>query len=77
MRKTIQLQAKQKKVKSNSRRKKIYDKAGDIFEVEYNGEVRRVRVLGFKHDDLVDQTVYGGTHEKQVFLFEFLDFYDR
>ncbi len=49
-------------------------KAGDIFEVEYNGEVRRVRVLGFKHDDLVDQTVYGGTHEKASISFEFLDF---
>ncbi len=49
-------------------------KLGDIFEVEYNGEVRRVRVLGFKHDDLVDQTVYGGTHEKAGISFEFLDF---
>ncbi len=49
-------------------------KPGDIFEVEYNGEVRRVRVLGFKHDDLVDQTVYGGTHEKASISFEFLDF---
>ncbi len=47
---------------------------GDIFEVEYNGEVRRVRVLGFKHDDLVDKTVYGGTHEKASISFEFLDF---
>ena len=49
-------------------------KPGDIFEVEYNGEVRRVRVLGFKHDDLVDKTVYGGTHEKASISFEFLDF---
>ena len=49
-------------------------KPGDIFEVEYNGEVKRVRVLGFKHDDLVDQTVYGGTHEKASISFEFLDF---
>ena len=49
-------------------------KPGDIFEVEYNGEVRRVRVLGFKHDDLVDQTVYGGMHEKASISFEFLDF---
>ena len=52
-----------------------YDiKVGDIFEVEYNGETRRVRVLGFKHDDLVNQTVYGGTHEKASISFEFLDF---
>ena len=48
-------------------------KPGDIFEVEYNGEVRRVRVLGFKHDDLVDKIVYGGTHEKASISFEFLD----
>ncbi len=49
-------------------------KPGDIFEVEYNGEMRRVRVLGFKHDNLVDQTVYGGTHTKASISFEFLDF---
>ncbi len=49
-------------------------KPGDIFEVEYNGEVRRVRVLGFKHDDLVDKTAYGGTNEKASISFEFLDF---
>ncbi len=49
-------------------------KPGDIFEVEYNGEAKRVRVLGFKHDDLVDQTVYGGNHTKASISFEFLDF---
>ena len=54
--------------------KKYTISVGDIFEVEYNGEVRRVRVLGFKHDDLVDKTVYGGTHEKASISFEFLDF---
>ena len=47
---------------------------GDIFEVEYNGDVKRVRVLGFKHDNLVDQTVYGGMHEKASISFEFLNF---
>ena len=52
-------------------------KPGDIFEVEYNGEVRRVRVLGFKHDDLADKTVYGGTNEKASISFEFLDFMTR
>ncbi len=52
-----------------------YDiKVGDTLEVEYNGEIRRVRILGFKHDDLVDKTVYGGTHEKASISFEFLDF---
>ena len=52
-----------------------YDiKIGDILEVEYNGEIRRVRILGFKHDDLVDTTVYGGNHTKASISFEFLDF---
>ena len=51
-----------------------YDiKVGDILEVEYNGEAKRVRVLGFKHDDLVDQTVYGGSHTKASISFEFVD----
>ena len=47
---------------------------GDIATVEYSGTSVRVRVLGFKHDDLVDQTVYGGTHKKASISFEFLDF---
>ncbi|MCI9087636.1 MAG: hypothetical protein HFJ32_03670, partial [Clostridia bacterium] len=52
-----------------------YDiKIGDVLEVEYSGINVRVRILGFKHDDLVDQTVYGGTHEKASISFEFLDF---
>ena len=51
-----------------------YDiKVGDILEVEYNGETKRVRILGFKHDDLVNKTVYGGTHEKASISFEFYD----
>jgi hypothetical protein len=53
--------------------KKYTINVGDVFEVKYKGEVRRVRVLGFKHDDLVDQTVYGETHEKASISFEFLD----
>ena len=47
---------------------------GDIATVQYSGADVRVRILGFKHDDLVDQTVYGGTHEKASISFEFLDF---
>ncbi len=47
---------------------------GGIYDVRYNGEKRRVRVLGFKHDDLVDKTVYGGNHTKAGISFEFLDF---
>ena len=46
---------------------------GDIFEVEYNGEAKRVRVLGFKHDDLVDTGTYGGSHSKASISFEFVD----
>lgn len=53
--------------------KKYTIKLGDLFEVEYNGEVKRVRVLGFKHDDLVDTSVYGGTHTKASISFEFYD----
>ena len=49
-------------------------KPGDIFEAEYNGEIKRVRVLGFKHDDLVNKAVYGGNHTKASISFEFLDF---
>lgn len=49
-------------------------KVGDIFEVECDGEVKRVRVLGFKHDDLVDQTVYGGTYTKAGITFDFVEF---
>ena len=48
-------------------------KPGDIFEVEYEGEVKRVRVLGFKHDDLVNTGVYGGSYSKASFSFEFYD----
>ncbi len=48
-------------------------KVGDIYKVEYNGKIRRVRVLGFKHDDLVNTGVYGGSHTKASISFEFLD----
>ena len=47
---------------------------GGIYKVKYSGGERRVRVLGFKHDDLVDQTVYGGAHEKASISFEVFDF---
>ena len=47
---------------------------GDIATVQYNGTNRRVRVLGFKHDDLVNTGVYGGNHSKASISFEFLDF---
>ena len=46
---------------------------GDIFKVKYNGEIRRVRVLGFKHDDLVNTKAYGGSHTKAGISFEFYD----
>ncbi len=49
-------------------------KVGNIYKLRYNGEIRRVRVLGFKHDDLVNTGVYGGSHTKASISFEFLDF---
>ncbi len=54
--------------------KRYIIKPGDIFEVEYNGEAKRVRVLGFKHDDLVDSGVYGGNHSKASITFDFVEF---
>ena len=48
-------------------------KVGDIYKVKYNGEIRRVRVLGFKHDDLVNTGAYGGNHSKAGISFEFYD----
>ena len=53
--------------------KKYTISVGDIFEADWNGTSKRVRVLGFKHDDLIDKTVYGGNHEKASISFEFLD----
>ncbi len=47
---------------------------GGIYKVKYNGEERRVRVLGFKHDDLINTGAYGGNHSKASISFEFLDF---
>ena len=48
--------------------------AGDIFKVKYNGTTRRVRVLGFNHDDLVSTSAYKGqTSTKAGISFEFLD----
>ncbi len=41
---------------------------GDIYDAKYNGVKEEVRVLGFKHDDLVDQTVYGGNTWKGCVL---------
>ncbi|MCI9087393.1 MAG: hypothetical protein HFJ32_02395 [Clostridia bacterium] len=49
-------------------------KVGDIYKVRYGTDERRVRVLGFKHDDLVNSGVYGGNHSKASISFEFLDF---
>ncbi len=48
-------------------------KVGEVYKVKYGTEERRVRVLGFKHDDLVDTEVYGGSHSKASISFEFLD----
>ena len=37
------------------------------------GRTDKVRVLGFKHDDLVNTGVYGGNHSKAGISFEFMD----
>jgi len=47
---------------------------GDIATVQYSGTNVRVRVLGFKHDNLVNKAAYGGNHTKASISFEFLDF---
>ena len=53
---------------------------GDTFKVRYNKEdypgLRTVRVIGFKHDDLVNTAVYGsGTNvSKAGITFDFVDF---
>ncbi len=47
---------------------------GGIYTVKYGTAARRVRVLGFKHDDLVNTAAYGGNHSKASISFEFLDF---
>ena len=47
---------------------------GDIATVQSSGTNVRVRVLGFKHDDLVNKAAYGGNHTKASISFEFLDF---
>ena len=53
----------------------VYDiKVGDILEVEYEGENKRVRVIGLKHDDLVNSGVYGGNHTKASITFDFIEF---
>ncbi len=46
---------------------------GEIYKVKYGSEEKRVRVLGFKHDDLVNTGVYGGNHSKASISFEFVD----
>lgn len=56
---------------------KKYDiSVGDEFVVYYSGDgegLKKVRVMGFKHDDLVDQNVYGETCTKAGISFEFIN----
>ncbi|MCI9087492.1 MAG: Ig domain-containing protein, partial [Clostridia bacterium] len=49
-------------------------KVGETYKVKYGTTETRVRVLGFKHDDLVNTAAYGGNHTKASISFEFLDF---
>ena len=43
-------------------------KVGDIHKLKYNGEIREVRIIGFKHDDLTDGSGKAGI------TFDFKDF---
>ena len=49
-------------------------KVGGIYKVRYGAEEKRVRVLGFKHDDLVNTSAYGGNHTKASITFDFIEF---
>lgn len=46
---------------------------GDIAEVDYNGETKQVRILGFNHDELEDKDNYGGDNTYAGISFEFVD----
>lgn len=46
---------------------------GDIYKVKYNGEIRQVRVLGFKQDELVNKNAYGGNNNFAGISFDFVD----
>lgn len=46
---------------------------GQIFELKYDGKIRKVRVLGFKQDELVNTETYGDNHTKASITFEFVD----
>lgn len=49
-------------------------KVGEIYKLRYDGIIKRIRVLGFKHDELVNTGIYGSNHSKAGISFEFLDF---
>lgn len=46
---------------------------GQIFELKYDGKIKKVRVLGFKQDELVNTGIYGDNHTKASITFEFID----
>ena len=46
---------------------------GEIYELKYNGEVKKVRIIGFNHDDLTNTAAYGGENQKAGITFEFVD----
>ena len=47
---------------------------GDTFKVDYNGTTLKVRLLGFKHDTLAENTSYGNSGTKASMSFEFTEF---
>ena len=47
---------------------------GDWTTVKYNNAAKKVRILGFNHDELVNTNAYGGTNTYAGISFEFLEF---
>jgi len=45
---------------------------GQIYQLKYKGQVKDVRVLGFKHDELVDKMSYGFEADYAGISFEFI-----
>ena len=50
---------------------------GDLFTVKYNGEKYTVRLLGFKHDTLAENTSYGNIGTPAGMSFEFTEILEK
>ena len=61
-------------VKGTINNKSFELNVGDKGQVKYNSDLKIVRILGFKHDDLTIANEYGGTNETKAGIsFEFVD----